>query len=122
MLTKIVISTKLADPYHGACRFLLQVVIKRLPSKDGVIKTNRSIHLGDSKANVISKYGEANSNTFIMQSNVLYQFLLESSPAEAGIMRSQCSTYLAYTYENLGAIEFYFDENDSLSWVVFYAY
>lgn len=92
------------------------------PSKDGVIKTNRSIHLGDSKANVISKYGEANSNTFIMQSNVLYQFLLESSPAEAGIMRSQCSTYLAYTYENLGAIEFYFDENDSLSWVVFYAY
>lgn len=92
------------------------------PSKDGVIKTNRDIHLGDSKATVISKYGEANSNTFIMQSNVLYQDLLEYSPAEAGIMRSQCSTYIAYAYENLGAIEFYFDENDCLSWIVFYAY
>lgn len=92
------------------------------PSKEGVIETNRGIHLGDSKDAVISKYGEANSNVFIKQSNALYQDLLEYSPSEAGIMRSQCSTYLAYQYENLGAIEFYFDENDQLSWIVFYAY
>ena len=92
------------------------------PSKDGVIQTYRDIHLGDSKATVINKYGEANSNTFIMQSNALYQYLLEYSPAEAGIMRSQCSTFLSYAYEKSGAIEFYFDENDLLSWIVFYAY
>lgn len=92
------------------------------PSKDGVIETSRGIHLGDSKEKVINKYGETNINTFIMQSNRLYQDLLEQNPSEAGIMRSQCSTYLSYTYENLGAIEFYFDENDQLSWIVFYAY
>lgn len=92
------------------------------PSKDGVIETNRGIHLGDSKETVISKYGEANSNTFIMQNNVLYKDLLEYSPAEAGIMRSQCSTFISYAYEKSGAIEFYFDENDLLSWIVFYAY
>lgn len=92
------------------------------PSKGGVIETNRSIHLGDSKETVIGKYGKANSNTFIMQNNVLYQDLLEYSPAEAGIMRSQCSTFISYSYEKSGAIEFYFDENDLLSWIVFYAY
>lgn len=92
------------------------------PSKNGVIVTNRDIHLGDSKETVISKYGETNSNIFIMQNNVLYQDLLEYSPAEAGIMRSQCSTFLSYAYEKSGAIEFYFDENDLLSWIVFYAY
>lgn len=92
------------------------------PSKDGVIETNRGVHLGDSKDTVISKYGEANSNTFIMQSNVLYQGLLEYSPTEAGIMRSQCSTFISYVYEKSGTIELYFDENDQLSWIVFYAY
>lgn len=92
------------------------------PSKDGVIETNRGIHLGDSKKTVISKYGETNSNSFIMQNNVLYQDLLEYSPAEAGIIRSQCSTFISYAYEKSGAIEFYFDENDLLSWIVYYAY
>lgn len=57
-----------------------------------------------------------------MQSNVLYQDLLEYSPTEAGIMRSQCSTFISYVYEKSGAIGFYFDENDQLSWIVFYAY
>lgn len=92
------------------------------PSKDGVVKTYRDVHLGDSKETVINKYGEVYSNTFTIQSNALYQTLLEYSPTEAGIMRSQCSTYISYTYENLGAIEFYFDENELLSWIVFYAY
>lgn len=91
-------------------------------SKAGVIKTNRNIYLGDSKEKVIGEYGEASTNIFNAQSSYMFKQLSAESPREAEIMKSQCSTYLSYSYGYSGAIEFYFDDNNLLSWIVFYAY
>ena len=90
------------------------------PSKEGVVITNRIVHIGDSKQDVIDKYGEANTNSFVYQTNVVYQAMVDYDASLATLMRNQCNSYISYTYENAGVIEFYFDEDDAVSWIVFF--
>lgn len=89
-------------------------------SKEGVIKTNRGIHIGDTKQSVIDAYGESNTNTVLINNSAVYQEILAYDEAIAGIMRTQCITYVSYAYGNTGSIEFYFNENDLVSWVIFH--
>ena len=89
-------------------------------SKEGVIQTSRGIHIGDTKQSVLDAYGDSNTNTVLINNSVVYQELLANDAALAGIMRTQCVTYVSYSYGTTGSIEFYFDENDSVSWIMFY--
>lgn len=89
-------------------------------SKEDVIKTNREIHIGDTKQSVIDAYGDSNTNTVLINNSVVYQEIMAYDAAMAGIMRTQCITYVSYSYGNTGSIEFYFDENDLVSWIIFY--
>lgn len=88
-------------------------------SKEGVIKTNRGIHIGDTKQNVIDAYGDSNTKIVLINSSAVYQDIMAYDEAMAGIMRTQCITYVSYSYGNTGSIDFYFDENDLVSWIIF---
>lgn len=88
-------------------------------SKESVIKTDRGIIIGQSKDEVIEAYGEGEEAEFNTDDNQVYAGLLMTNPQHAAVMRTQCSTYITYTYDDIADIEFYFDEYDYLTWIVF---
>lgn len=88
-------------------------------SKESVIKTSRDVVIGQSKDEVIEAYGEGDIKKFRTDDNQLYAGLAAMNPEHAAVMRTQCSTYITYTYSDIADIEFYFDEYDVLTWVVF---
>lgn len=88
-------------------------------SKESVIKTDRGIIIGQSKDEVIEAYGEGEEKEFSTNDNQVYAGLLMTNPQHAAVMRTQCSTYITYMYEDSADIEFYFDEYDHLTWIVF---
>ena len=50
----------------------------------------------------------------------LYLEFVDNDPAKSGIMQVQCVSYVTYEYEDKGTLEFYFDSNDNVSWIVIY--
>lgn len=88
--------------------------------KKGIIETNRGIYIGASKSDVIFAYGQSDSLNFNKDSNELYTTFVDNGMDDAAVMRTQCVTYYSYFYDDIGHIDFYFDDDDEVSWIVFY--
>ncbi len=89
-------------------------------SREGVLKTNRGIVLGDSVETVVGAYGEEEKQLVDWDSNDLYNGLAYYDLETAGIMKGQCTSVVSYAVADVGCIDFYFDSSDALSWLVFY--
>lgn len=91
------------------------------PSKEDVVETERGIHIGDTKSDVFDAYGNTEVKVVDIQNNAVYQTIKASYDASvAGIMRTQCISKVAYSCDDGATIEFYFDEYDQVSWLIFY--
>ena len=87
---------------------------------DTIFLTKRSIDIGSSKAEVLHAYGNAECKKFDTKTNRLYLEFSDNDPAKSGIMQVQCVSYVSYSYEDKGTLEFYFDSDDNVSWIVVY--
>ncbi|MDY3997517.1 MAG: peptidoglycan-binding domain-containing protein [Blautia sp.] len=88
-------------------------------SKQSVVTINRGIHIGDTKEDVFHNYGIGKEFEF-SESDILYNaFIANGDELSAQIMKSQCSYYVAYNWNSIGQIVFYFDKSDTLSWILY---
>lgn len=97
-------------------------------SKKGVVKTNRGIRLGDSKNKVIEKYGEGISGDFDSEHDFIVEYAKNSVINDGEVvhdmteaMKAVCYSYIRYTIKDKYIISFYFDEENTVSWI-YYTY
>lgn len=85
-------------------------------SKEEVVTTHRNISLGDTKDDILKAYGDGESGTVDLENDYYYNNLdYELQP----LMRSETFSYCRYYSEEGYGINFYFDENDVLTWIFF---
>ncbi len=82
--------------------------------KEGIVITARGIFLGSDLEDVIKAYGTGKEYSVTDQDDI-YVSLSESDPTLSLVMKSQCSSYIAYDYEDKGEIIFYFDGDKLVS-------
>lgn len=87
-------------------------------SKKGIVKTHRGICIGNTKKEVIQKYGKADEFMVDLEGDELYQTFLYEGYVLADLMKNQCHSYIEYIYSDK-CIRFYFDDSSEVSWIVF---
>ena len=85
-------------------------------SKEGVITTARGIHIGDSKTRVITAYGQDYVAHDSITSEEFYRIAPEGTKA---LLRVGAVTHIHYLTETNNCLTFCFDENDTVSWIIF---
>lgn len=94
-------------------------------TREGVITTNREIHLGSSKKEVLNKYGMGSLMKFNRRTELFYNLLIQQTPQEgfgfAKQLKENCSYIMQYFQKNKkkANIRFYFDKNDEVMGIVY---
>lgn len=92
--------------------------------KQEIINTSRGIRIGSSYNSLIFAYGSGSEGVIDKNNDEFYQMFCTGlgNPVSVDSLAKECYKYVAYTCDETGGqVVFYVDENDYVTWIIYFS-